>query len=53
MVREAISKMKNGKVAGSTDVVPDMVKGAGEAKVDMIIEIVNQIIVELVLPSEC
>lgn len=53
MVREAISKMKNGKVAGPSDVVPDMVKAAGEAKVDMIIELVNQIIVELVLPSEC
>ena len=43
MVRELISKMKNGKAAGPSEVVSEMVKAAGEVKVDMITDLVNQI----------
>ena len=46
MVRDLISKMKNGKAAGPLGVVSEMVKAAGEEEVDMIINLVNQIIVE-------
>ena len=53
MVRESISKMKNGKAAGLSGVVSEMVKAAGEAGVDMITDVVNQIIAEGVIPAEC
>ena len=46
MVRASISKMKNGNAAGLSRVVSEMVKVAGEAGVDMIADLVNQIIVE-------
>ena len=52
MVRESISKMKNGKAAGPSDVVSEIVKTAGEAGVDMIKDLVNQIIVEGSIPAE-
>ena len=35
--------MKNGKAAGPSEVVSEMVKAAGEVKVDMITDLVNQI----------
>ena len=38
--------MKNEKAAGSSGVVSEMLKAAGEAGVDMIPDLVNQIIVE-------
>ena len=43
MVREPSSKMKNGKDVGQSGVVSEMVKAAGEAGVDMIRDLVNQI----------
>ena len=46
MVRVSISDMKNGKAAGLLGVVPEMVKAAREAGVDMITDLVNQVIVE-------
>ena len=54
MVRESISKMKNGKIAVPSGVVSDMVKAgeAGEAGVDMIMDQVNKIIVKEVIPAE-
>ena len=44
MVRESISKMKNGKAAGPLGVVSEMVKVAGEAGAAMITCLVNQIL---------
>ena len=36
MIRESISKMKNGKAAGPSGLVSEMVKAAGEAGFDRI-----------------
>ena len=53
MVRESVSKIKNGKFAGpSRGFVSEMVKAAGEARVHMIADLVNHIIVEGVIPAE-
>ena len=52
MVRESTSKMKNGKAAGRSGVVSEMVKSAGEADVDIITDIVNQTKLEGVIPAE-
>ena len=41
--------MKNGKAARTVNVVPEIVKVAGESGVDMIIELVNQITVGVLL----
>ena len=43
--------MKNGKAAGPSCGVSEMVKAAGETRVDMITELVNEIIVR-VIPAE-
>ena len=43
--------MKNGKTAGPSSSVSEMVKAAGEARADMITELVNEIIVR-VIPAE-
>ena len=51
VVRESISKIKNGKAAGPPSVVSEMVKTRGEAEVDIITDLVNQII-EGILPAE-
>ena len=51
VVIELISKMKNGKAAEPPNVVPEMVKAAGEA-VDMITELVNEITVEGAILAE-
>ena len=48
MVRQSISKIRNGNVAGQSGVE----KGAGEAGADMITDLVNQIIVERVIVAE-
>ena len=53
MVRVSISKMKNRKAAGPSTVVSEMIVAVGEAGVDMITDLVNQIIVEEVIPAEC
>ena len=52
VVRESISKIKNGKAAGPPSVVSEMVKTRGEAEVDIITDLVNQIIGGI-LPAEC
>ena len=41
VIRKTISKMMNGRAAGSSDVVSDIVRKAGA---DMITDLVNQII---------
>ena len=41
MVRESISKMKNGKAAGTSSVVLEMVKSAVEVGFDMITDLVK------------
>ena len=51
MVKESISKMKNGKAAKQSGMVSEMVKLAGEAKVDVVTNQINQISVG-VIPSE-
>ena len=52
IVRESVIKMKNGKAAGPSRVVSYMLKAAGEAGVHMITDLVNQIIVERIIPVE-
>ena len=52
IVRESVIKMKNGKAAGPSGVVSYMLKAAGEAGVHMITDLVNQIIVERIIPVE-
>ena len=52
LIRESISKMMNGKAAGSSGVESEMVEAAGEAGVDIITDLVNQSIVEEVIPAE-
>ena len=49
MARESISKMKNGKAAGSTGLVSEMVNSAGEVGVDIITNLLNEIIVGVIL----
>ena len=44
--------MKNGKIAVPSGVVSDLVKAAGEAGFDMIMDQENKIIVEGVIPAE-
>ena len=46
MVRESIIKIKNGNTAVLSGIVPEMVKAAGEAEVDIITDLVNQTIIE-------
>ena len=45
MIRESVSKMKNGKNARPSGLVSEMVKVAGETGVSMITDLVNQIFV--------
>ena len=52
MVRDSVSKIKNGKAAGLLGLVPEIVKMTGETGVGTITDLINQIIVEGVLPTE-
>ena len=52
MVRDSLNKMKNGKAAAPPGVVSEMAKAAGETGVDMSTDIVNQLLVEGVIPAE-
>ena len=52
MVRKAVRKMKNGKAAGPSGIVSEMVKAAEEDSVDMISDLINQIIREGVVPED-
>ena len=51
MVRESVSKIKNGMAAGPSGVVSEMVKTAGKARGVMITELVNQVKVGFI-PAE-
>ena len=52
IVIELISKIRNRKPAGLSNLVSEMVKAAEEAEVDMITDLVNQIIREEAIPAE-
>ena len=52
MVREAVSKMKKDKAAGSSCVVAEMLKAAGETGIEMITNLTNQIVREGVIPAD-
>ena len=41
MIREPTSMMRNGKAAGPSSLVSEIVKAVGEAAVDMIKDLVN------------
>ena len=43
-LKESINEIKNGEAAETSGLVSEMVKKAGEAGVDMITDLVNQII---------
>ena len=52
MIRGTTSKMKNGKSAGLSGVVSEMVKSAGETGVDILTDLINQTILEGAIPAE-
>ena len=52
MIRGTTSKMKNGKSAGLSGVVSEMLKSAGETGVDILTDLINQTILEGVIPAE-
>ena len=52
MVREAVRKMKYDKAARPSGIVTEMIKAAGEASIEMITALLNQIIKEGVLPAD-
>ena len=52
MIRGTTSKMKNGKSAGLSGLVSEMVKSAGETGVDILTDLINQTILEGVIPAE-
>ena len=51
MVRESVSKMKNGRAAVTSGIATGIVRPAGEEGVDMINDLVNLITVEGVIPA--
>lgn len=51
IIWESISKLKNGKAAGPSELVSEMVTSAGEAEIDMITSLTNQIIVEGIIST--
>ena len=52
MVIEPISKMKNVKAAGQSELLSEMVKPACQAGLEIITDRMDQIIVEGVIPAE-
>ena len=44
MLRESINKIKNARIVGPSSVLLEMVKVAGEVRLDMMTDLVNQII---------
>lgn len=52
MVIESISKMKNVKAAGQSELLSEMVKLACQAGLEIITDRMDQIIVEGVIPAE-
>ena len=49
MVRESVSKTKDGKVARPSGLVSEMVKLTEQARIDLITHLVNEIIVKGVI----
>ena len=51
-VEEAIRKMKNGKAAGMSGIVAEMVKASGDTGIELIISLANQIMKDGVIPQD-
>ena len=51
-VEEAIRKMKNGKAAGMSDIVAEMVKASGDTGIELITSLANQIMKDGVIPQD-
>ena len=53
MVTDAVNKMKNGKARGPTGVVVEILKAIGDACIDIVTDLVNAIIHDGRVPSDC
>ena len=51
-VEEAIRKMKNGKAAGMSAIVAEMVKASGDTGIELITSLANQIMKDGVIPQD-
>ena len=51
-VEEAIRKMKNGKAAGMSDIVAEMVKASGDTGIELITSLANHIMKDGVIPQD-
>ena len=51
-MRNALQNMKNGKVAGSSKIVSEMLKAAGDQDIEWLCELCNAIIVEREIPED-
>ena len=51
-VEEAIKKMKNGKAAGMSDIVAEMVRASGDTGIKLIKSLANQIMKDSVIPQD-
>ena len=51
-VEEAIRKMKNGKAAGTSGIVAEMVKASGDTGIEPITSLANQIMKDGVIPQD-
>ena len=51
-VEEAIRKMKNGKAAGMSGIVAEMVKASGDTGIELITSLANQIMKDGVIPQD-
>ena len=51
-VEEAIRKMKNGKAAGMSGIVAEMVKASGDTGIELITILANQIMKDGVIPQD-
>ena len=52
MVKEAISKMKDGKAAGPSGVSVEMVKAGGELSTDLVHDLISDVVNEAVIPND-
>ena len=51
-VRTAIAKSRNGKALGSTKVVADMLKAAGEVGIQWMVELCDAVVSEGKIPDD-
>ena len=51
-VKEAIHKMKDGKAAGTSGVVAEMLKAAGDTGIDLMTDLCNTIVAEKTIPTK-